>query len=93
MIKIEKQYAKTRSNDDLIEVTRKTAANGGVDAVYETLSKDLKGVKCENHPNHTSRIVIKANPKDLNKQFSVEKKDFCCNEFKDSLDIQINFNS
>lgn len=40
--------------------------------------------KCEMHPEQTSNITIHA---DMKKHFTLEKNEFCCEEFKNSLKL------
>lgn len=83
MIKIEFNKARAKPNqlDLTVEISNETAKG-----VAELLTKELKDVKCEKHPNQTSIISVTTTPLKKN-MFEVKKKSFCCKEFKDSINI------
>ena len=84
MIKIELKKATPKRNEiDLATDFCNLASDGFADR----LKKELKNAKCEEHPNATSTVRVVSTP-NKKQPFSVEKINFCCDSFKDSINFE-----
>ena len=71
---------------DLVKNIKSIATNELAKAIAKQLSERLKNVKCNNHPSSNPIIMIRA---DDNGKCTVLKENFCCTEFKNSIDITV----
>lgn len=62
------------------------AANIASEQFAENVRENVKGAKCINHPEANQLITIRAGQ---GKLFSVEKTQFCCKDFADSIRFHI----
>lgn len=61
-------------------------ANISADGMADAIRKDIQVLKCGDHPNSISVITVVA---DMNYKHKLEKTKFCCEKFKDSIDVQV----
>jgi hypothetical protein len=66
-----------------------TMVNVAAEGLADVMRKNgLEKKQCSNHPLHTSTIVVKALD-NQRESLRVEKRSFCCQEFQDSIQIEI----
>lgn len=91
MIKILVEKTRVPSSSsisDLAKVITAEAANAGAEGFANEMKKHgLEKKKCESHPNHTSTVVVRA--LDTKELMRVEKRNFCCRDFENSVQITI----
>lgn len=86
MIKIEliKAIPNRTEIDIATDITNRASAD-----FSNMLKEKLKRARCEEHPDITSIITVEATP-NKDQLFEVNKKDFCCERFKNSIVINQN---
>ncbi len=61
------------------------AYNAAVESIAKSLREKVKNMKCKDHPNSKPVITIRA---DANGKYTVLKDSFCCNKFKESIQVK-----
>ena len=74
---------------DIAEDLKISTANQIVEDLAKSLKKDLKEASCDDHPNHVSIVEIESTPFNKTGLFQVNKRNFCCKEFEQSIRINI----
>lgn len=78
----------TASSRDWSKELMNEVTNAAVEGVKEQLEKELKGIECEVHKDCTSGTITIVGKRN-GKRIAIEYSNFCCTDFKSSLDLQI----
>ncbi len=85
MIKVNVKLLPRKSNN--IDNITIDGCNMITKGIAENLQKEWGNAKCENHPNHTSIIILNAV---YEKKPTMTKEGFCCKEFSDKFILEMN---
>ncbi len=80
------KFPETEEDLDIKDYITIAAANLAVDHFIEGMTRELNDLQCEEHPDQVSIVKFIADKQSL---IRVDKSNFCCTKFADSVKITV----